>query len=148
MPVSYIIYGQSKSFYMNNNSLEKNTVCDGSAQRWRFIRSQFARKGGEVHSGHKGLHRPAAYSICREALAKPKGQRFPAHDSVPKNILDRVIGKLNHSRWLTLAARLIRLYVSMEANPNDPNDPFPAIKRMAMYCVKIYFPLHMSMKVS
>ena len=72
------------------------------------------------------------------------GKWVPNHPSVPKNILNRKIGPLNHSRWLTLAARLIRLYISM----NKDDEGFAAVKRLAMYCVKIYFPIHMEMKVN
>ena len=54
-----------------------------------------------------------------------------------------MVGPLFHARWLTLAARVLRLYFSME--PGDLH--YGDIRRLVLYIVKVYFKTHMQIKV-
>lgn len=46
----------------------------------------------------------------------------------------KVPGKLCHSRWLTLASRILRLYISYEKAPKN-------VQTLADFVVKIYAPM-------
>ena len=73
----------------------------------------------------------------------PDGEWVPNHPGVPANLMTRKIGPLFHARWLTLACRVMRAYMSM--CPSHPK--FGKIKSLALYVTNIYFPVHMDIKV-
>ena len=50
-------------------------------------------------------------------------------------------GALNHSRWLTTANRLLRLYVACD-------EPSPNLKHLVTYIMKVYAPLWFSIKMN
>ena len=43
------------------------------------------------------------------------------------------VGELCHSRWLTLACRILRFYVSV-SNPSE------SLQLLAQFCINVYFP--------
>lgn len=55
------------------------------------------------------------------------------------DLLNRSPGKLSHSRWLTLANRILRLYVSTE-------NPTSELKELTKFIVKVYAPLWFQIK--
>ena len=57
----------------------------------------------------------------------------------PLALSKREPGKLNHSRWLTTANRLLRLYVA-SADPSD------SLKTLARYVVTVYAQMWFSIK--
>lgn len=48
-------------------------------------------------------------------------------------------GKIVHSRWLTKAARLLRLYVTMKNPPNN-------LKTLVEFIIKVYVPMYFNIK--
>ena len=56
-----------------------------------------------------------------------------ASGEVPAELACRVAGPINHSRWLTLAIRLMQLYT---VTPH----PSPGLKQIVMYIVQVYVP--------
>ena len=49
------------------------------------------------------------------------------------------VGPISHSRWLTLACRILRLYVS-QTNPDNN------LATLAKYCIQVYFPTWFDIK--
>ena len=54
-------------------------------------------------------------------------------------IMKNTPGKLNHSRWLTTANRILRLYVATD-------EPTPQLKMLAKYIVDVYSPVYFAIK--
>lgn len=63
-------------------------------------------------------------------------------DSQNSDFLFNKIGPLCHSRWLTLASRVLRIYVSMETDHNL----YGNIKLLAKYVVGVYWKTHIQAK--
>lgn len=59
--------------------------------------------------------------------------------SCSKEIANKKPGKICHSRWLTKASRLLRLYVST-------NSPSESLKALATYIIKVYVPMYFNVK--
>ena len=51
------------------------------------------------------------------------------------------VGPMNHSRWLTLACRILRYYVSI-------SKPTKNLKLIAEFIVKVYFPSWFDIKIN
>ena len=56
-----------------------------------------------------------------------------ASGSVPRTLANQVAGSINHSRWLTLAVRLLQLYTKT-TNPSE------ALKKIVKFIVQVYSP--------
>ena len=72
-----------------------------------------------------------AYRICRAVMA----------GSVDYDLQLLEVGPVVHSRWLTLANRILRLYVSLK---NPPHNLF----YLAEYCITVYFPTWFTIKLN
>jgi len=62
--------------------------------------------------------------------------------SLTKNAMKKKIGPLCHSRWLTLATRILRLYIALSPN----NTVFSKIKKLARYIIGVYWKMHINVK--
>ena len=71
------------------------------------------------------------YDIC---IAVGRG-------NVPESLAARKPGKMSHSRWLTTASRILRLYVST----SEPSDTFVALTTFVM---KLYVPMWFHIKTN
>ena len=60
---------------------------------------------------------------------------------IDKSLVSRKIGSLCHSRWLTLAIRLLALY-TREKKPNE------TLKKLVCYIIKVYAPAWFEIKTS
>lgn len=58
---------------------------------------------------------------------------------IPEKLANRLIGLISHARWLTLASRILRLYVATE-NPSEN------LNLLANYIVKVYATTHFNVK--
>ena len=73
------------------------------------------------------------YKICAAVI----------EGKVPKSLADLKIGKLAHSRWTTLASRIMRLLVTLE--PNSPH--YSTCRTLATYICGVYYKTFNSIKV-
>ena len=71
--------------------------------------------------------------LSRDQWLLYKYTKAIATGSVDDNLKHQIAGPLNHSRWLTLAIRLLQLYTRTE-NPSD------ALVNIVTYIVKVYSP--------
>ena len=64
-----------------------------------------------------------AYRICMAVIV----------GSVDEDLQFLEVGPIVHSQWLTLACRILRLYVSKET-------PSANLQAIAHFCISVYFP--------
>lgn len=62
-----------------------------------------------------------------------------SNGSIPKDLSHNKPGPIGHSRWLTKANRLLRLYVTT-------NKPTKNLKILANYIIKVYTPMYFNVK--
>lgn len=59
--------------------------------------------------------------------------------SVPVDLANIQLGPIHHARWLTKAARILRLYVTTNSPSNNLRD-------LAIYVIKVYTPMYFNIK--
>ena len=57
-------------------------------------------------------------------------------------LADTEIGPVCHSRWITFQSRILRLYMTSGVSRNI----LPKLRKLALYVLNIYFPMHMNIK--
>ena len=61
---------------------------------------------------------------------------------VSLKLLKRVIGKLCHSRWLTLTSIIVRIYISLHSD----NDLYDNVVLLVRYILTVYWTMHITVK--
>ena len=74
-----------------------------------------------------------AYKLSNDQEYLLQIYRAVASGSCPENLSLKKPGNINHSRWLTTASRILRLYISTE-NPSD------VLKTLVKYIMNVYVP--------
>ena len=86
-----------------------------------------------INTSLPDLEESVQNDLSRDQWLLYKYTKAIATGSVDDNLKHQIAGPLNHSRWLTLAIRLLQLYTRTE-NPSD------ALVNIVTYIVKVYSP--------
>ena len=86
-----------------------------------------------INTSLPDLEESVQNDLSRDQWLLYKYTKAIATGSVDDKLKHQITGPLNHSRWLTLAIRLLQLYTRTE-NPSD------ALVNIVTYIVKVYSP--------